>query len=356
MGWYGNNCGCHGSADENRYVQDGIATVRYGFDATKIDSCGPEKDIIAWRKALDSASAQFGDGRHIEMENCRVYANTQDLTPTSDCPFDLFRSTEDNSPDFASIMHNLITNAYPPGSPSDQRPGGDVHGGLPVSHPGCWSYPDMLEIIGSGQCSQSFEAGHCKHESPERRAGGLSLNESRAHFGAWCVVSSPLILSHDLTNDEQYDAAWPVISNEDAIRVNQAWAGDPGRLVALAPEEQTITDYEMYHGAACDCVFIGSLPGWAVFAKRLSNTMAPEAAAIAINFGNATLPVGSILVDIMGIFGDDAPVNSAVHERDIWSGGDSRVLTGANWDVPELAPRSSYFAILSRDRESVGVV
>merc|ERR1712070_902237 len=148
---------------------------------------------------------------------------------------------------------------------------------------------DMLEIIGSGQCSQSFEAGHCGHESPVRRAGGLNLNESRAHFGAWCVVSSPLILGHDLSNDEQYDAAWPVISNEDAIRVNQAWAGDPGRLVALAPEEQTIRDYEMYHGATCDCVYTGSLPGWAVFAKRISSTADAEAAAIAINFGNATL-------------------------------------------------------------------
>ena len=47
------------------------------------------------------------------------------------------------------------------------------------------------------------------------------MNESKAHFGAWAVVSSPLTLGHDLSNDAQYDAAWPVISNRDAIRVNQ---------------------------------------------------------------------------------------------------------------------------------------
>ena len=29
---------------------------------------------------------------------------------------------------------------------------------------------------------------------------GLSYAEARSHFGAWCVVSSPLILSHDVTN------------------------------------------------------------------------------------------------------------------------------------------------------------
>lgn len=351
MGWYGNNCGCHGDGDKDRYVEDAVATVKFGFDATKIDSCGVLTNITAWRQALDKASAEFGGGRHIVLENCRNYDFTQNLTSTTECSFDLFRTTEDNAPDFISIMYNLVMNAKKPGAPTDEKPHGEVHGGLPVSHPGCWSYPDMLETIGSGKCSQTLAPGTCGRASPVRRAGGLDLNESRAHFGAWCVVSSPLTLGHDLSNDQQYDAAWPVISNEDAIRVDQTWAGDAGRLMALSPKDQYLVDIEHYNGAACECASTGSMPGWAVFAKRLTETPATEAAAIAINFGNSTLPAGTISVSMSDIFGDATPsaLASAVRERDVWAGADARVLTRRTWDVPELAPRSSYFVILRRE-------
>ncbi len=58
-----------------------------------------------------------------------------------------------------------------------------------------------------------------------------TFEEDRAHFGAWCVVSSPLILGYDLTNDNITAKIWPIISNTEAIKVNQQWAGHPGRLV-----------------------------------------------------------------------------------------------------------------------------
>ena len=48
-----------------------------------------------------------------------------------------------------------------------------------------------------------------------------SFNEDRSHFGAWCIVSSPLILSFDLTNADTYTRVWPIISNKEAIQVNQ---------------------------------------------------------------------------------------------------------------------------------------
>jgi hypothetical protein len=43
----------------------------------------------------------------------------------------------------------------------------------------------MLETIGSGKCRQDLPAGTCGFNSSERRAGGLELNESIAHFSAW---------------------------------------------------------------------------------------------------------------------------------------------------------------------------
>ena len=224
MGWYGNNCGCHGKDDVGRYAQDAEATVKFGFTGTKVDSCGPETNISAWRAALDAASAEHGDGSRIILENCRNYGFTQNLTATSACEFELFRSTEDNAPDFASIMHNLITNAQKPGA------NGNVHGGLPIAHRACWSYADMLETVGSGSCRQDLKPGTCNYKSAARPAGGLDVNESKAHYGAWAVVSSPLTLGHDLSNDAEYDAAWPVVSNRDAIMV----VSDPAPAAAAA--------------------------------------------------------------------------------------------------------------------------
>lgn len=53
-----------------------------------------------------------------------------------------------------------------------------------------------------------------------------TLIESRSHFGAWCIVSSPLILGYDVTNDSVTKAVWPIISNREAIAVNQQWEGE----------------------------------------------------------------------------------------------------------------------------------
>ena len=56
----------------------------------------------------------------------------------------------------------------------------------------------------------------------------LSYVESRTHFNAWAIVSSPLILSHDINNNTLAAAIWPIIANTEALAVNQAWAGFSG--------------------------------------------------------------------------------------------------------------------------------
>jgi len=45
--------------------------------------------------------------------------------------------------------------------------------------------------------------------------------ESRSHFSAWAVVSAPLILGFDLSDEAKVAAAWPVISNRDVIAISQ---------------------------------------------------------------------------------------------------------------------------------------
>ena len=59
--------------------------------------------------------------------------------------------------------------------------------------------------------------------------GPLSWN--RAHFGGWAVSSSPLVLGADLSDSALLSTIAPIITNTEAIAVNQAWAGHPGRLI-----------------------------------------------------------------------------------------------------------------------------
>eukprot|EP00900_Chrysochromulina_parva_P024830 jgi/Chrpa1/6981/Chrysochromulina_OHIO_Genome00017210-RA len=275
MGWYHNNCACNGAADRDRYKVDALATARYGFDAIKVDSCGPMTNITAWRVALDEAAVIAGGGKRIGLEDCRNYGYTDDVKQGQGfCEFEMFRSTEDAAPDFASVMNNLLTNS--------RLPGGDdlLHGGLPWSRPGCWSYPDMLMIIGSGECSQNLPPDSCGADSGGvRRAGGLNVNESRAHFGAWCIVSSPLILAHDLSDEVAYAAAYPIISN-------------------TSPFEETV-----YHGARCECAYAGTeMPRWTVWAKRM-DAVGNEVAALAINLSDKPIPGGTIAVNVADLFG-----------------------------------------------------
>jgi hypothetical protein len=67
--------------------------------------------------------------------------------------------------------------------------------------------------------------------------------EDRSHFGAWCVTSSPLILGYDLRDDSTTDRIWPLISNTEAIAINQVWVGHPGRQVRVWTPSPSTSNY-----------------------------------------------------------------------------------------------------------------
>ena len=94
-----------------------------------------------------------------------------------------------------------------------------------LSYPGCWAYPDMLEV------SQTNTQG----------LAPLTTTESRTHFGMWAIVSSPLILGFDLLNSTAVDAAWPYITNTEIIAVNQNYAGFSGSIFYNSPENTTFS-------------------------------------------------------------------------------------------------------------------
>lgn len=68
----------------------------------------------------------------------------------------------------------------------------------------------------------------CKHGPGGKNDPGLSIEETRTHFGAWAIVSSPLTLSHDVNDDTISDMIWPIIANKEALEVNQAYSGHSG--------------------------------------------------------------------------------------------------------------------------------
>ena len=83
-----------------------------------------------------------------------------------------------------------------------------------------------------------------------------------------------------------------------------------------------------------------------------------EAGAVAINFGNSSLPAGTINLSLAKIFGDPDHLERIDHatlraERDVWGKREididqAKQAPMTEWIVGELAPRSSYFALLRR--------
>ena len=179
-----------------------------GFDGVKIGNCGDNRGegFAAMMKEIHNS------GTPLLVENSNqgngggpprgVRTNASDL-----CYMHMFRSGHDIQPDFGVILSEL--NRTTQFQDIDH----------PLSRPSCWAFPDMLEVGNFGNDE-------------------ISLVESRTHFSAWCIVSSPLFLSFDVTNDELVDRVWPIIPNTEAIAINQQWAGHPGRRVLFEGDMQ----------------------------------------------------------------------------------------------------------------------
>eukprot|EP00039_Didymoeca_costata_P004525 m.73893 g.73893 ORF g.73893 m.73893 type:complete len:418 (+) comp12437_c0_seq2:113-1366(+) len=221
LGWYGNNCpettgigrgpaycGEKGLLPENWDVAirgDIKALKEYGFQGIKLDGCGPNNDMLGYYHELNAT------GHMAIIENCHYNTSFPYFSTSGEliCPMHLYRISNDIKSNWDSVMSNVhqtipYNNATPP-----------------LSQPHCWAYPDMLEVGVVG------ENGHSE--------GGLTLIEQRTHFGLWCIVSSPLTLSFDLTNDTIMDSVWDFISNKEALAVNQIYYNHPGTLLTLTP-------------------------------------------------------------------------------------------------------------------------
>eukprot|EP00041_Stephanoeca_diplocostata_P009310 m.143095 g.143095 ORF g.143095 m.143095 type:complete len:439 (-) comp17688_c0_seq1:138-1454(-) len=218
-GWYGNNCicsdHCRNATECDLQIKADVASLReYNFDSWKLDGCGGETDLVTFNKYV------METGRAITVENCHwgskyPFKPDPTLPPAEGCPWNFYRSSGDVRASYASILGNLATTV-----PLAEKN---------LSYPGCWAYPDMLQV-------------GCAHGPGGPRDPGLSPAETRTHFGAWAIVSSPLTLSHDVNNATISEMIWPVISNTEVLTVNQDYAGHSGTAFQQSEEMVTLTD------------------------------------------------------------------------------------------------------------------
>lgn len=197
-GWYGNNCICadYDTSDRKFYEGDAKALREFGFDGYKLDGCGAQLDMQLWDDIFKSDG-----GNAVMVENCH-WGNKVPFEPNATwCPWNFYRSSGDVRAKYSSVIGNLKSVSR--------------FNSRNLSTPGCWAYPDMLEV-------------GCQHGPGGASDPGLTTAESRTHFGAWAIVSSPLTLSHDVNNDTIMDEIWPIIANKEVIAVSQTYAGYSG--------------------------------------------------------------------------------------------------------------------------------
>lgn len=201
VGFYENGCAC---GEHHELVQNYEGDVRmlknFNFDGVKLDGCGAQRNMTLYAELMQAT------GKSYLIENChwgRCTDGDDSSCPTETwCPFNWFRTSGDINRSPMSWFRNLQTTI-----PFQDEV-------KPLSQPGCWAYPDMLEV---GRINGAD--------------GKLDLPWNRAHFGAWCVISAPLILGLDLSQLQGLPEVVDIITNKEAIAVNQAWAGHPGRMV-----------------------------------------------------------------------------------------------------------------------------
>ena len=265
-GWYGNNCACKETrpacgltnGSDTCFAGDVKATLDFGFSSMKIDSCGIQRNMTNYARLFNQS------GTSVMLENCHngnPYHPIREAGDRVDCPMNFFRTSGDIRPQWGSVLSNLMTTA-------------EFNAGL--AGPGCWGYPDMLEVGVSAM--------------PAR--GGLeylSYAEARTHFAAWCIVSSPLVLSHDMTNDTTMDAVWDIISNREALAVNDAWAGDAGVLIKQSEEMLPFANCHWGFNQFCNN------SAWMVWKKELPGD---KVAILLMNNRNTTANVSVSWTDL----------------------------------------------------------
>jgi hypothetical protein len=188
------------------YKYEAIDIERYcdlGLDYIKVDFCGgtrwPNSNTtwIRMRAAIEACVAAGGRRQVLSVEYCD--AGTGCAAWISNLA-DLWRTTGDVQANWASITSNLDHN----------------NENAAASRPGKYNDPDML-VLGQP---------------------GVSLTEAQTQFGAWALVTAPMLLSLDV-RQTLAPGILDIATNAEVLAVSQDAAQAQGvRVSAAAPNGQ----------------------------------------------------------------------------------------------------------------------
>jgi len=227
------------------------------------------------------------------VENCHWGRKVPYKPNATWCPWNFYRTSGDVRANYASVVNNLQTTI----------PYAEQH----LSRPGCWAYPDMLEV---GVLHTPFSSDK-----------GLTIEETRAHFGAWVIVSSPLTLSHDVNNQTIQDAIWPLISNKEVLAVSQCYAGHSGSPFKASSEMVVLPREKELYGKAEESGPV-SIPAFQYFYKPMLEGGA-KTAVLLMNHAADSVDLALSFADIPSVKCSKCKV------RDIWNHKDLGTFDGS---------------------------
>eukprot|EP00392_Amoebophrya_sp_AT5.2_P018437 g18976.t1 len=228
MGFYANNCMCkelvQDEAERKKQIAGDVRAMKQlGFSQVKLDGCGTKTDLSEW---VAEYKRQKWEG---VVENCHWGGASRDkrgvpgrspnigdipahfATGPQNCDhYHFARTSGDIAARFRSMVWNLNSVSAPP-----------------YVGPDCWAYPDMLEVANWGTKGDGQDNDAPEWNPPEDEK--ITEAWDKLHFAGWAVNSVPLVLGMDLTDEERWAKARPIVTNRAAIAVNQAWNGDVGR-------------------------------------------------------------------------------------------------------------------------------
>jgi alpha-galactosidase len=164
----------------------------------------------------------------------------------------------------------------------------------------------------------------------------LNFTEARTHFGAWCIVSAPLVLGMDVTNATTMATFWPIVSNEEAIAVNQEYAGMSGTRFFESAEVTSFSPCG-WGPEFKNCTYASqmywykALPGGDTAVLLMNNADTPALLSLEWDAVPGLLP----------------PQGSLVRVRDIWNHQNLGIVEGAFLPTAPTPSRDSIFLRLT---------
>ena len=105
-----------------------------------------------------------------------------------------------------------------------------------------WNDPDMLEVGNRG----------------------MTTEEYKIHFSIWCMMKSPLFIGNDVRKMTKKDAAFQILTNKEAIAVNQDPLGVQAKCVMNCGE---LNDWQVWAGPLVENSYVLAIINFSTFPK-----------------------------------------------------------------------------------------